>query len=226
MQSLGDPLSGSSEFHRNSNHQAPYWSNLLMIGALDFSGCWSLDFGIYLSLHERRASVSTVRLAARHSHFSHDRLALRACGDRAAHKVAATREDYYRRPLRGADVELRHLFNLYPQPRRYGLAANFADANVRLGHGRSDRGDVDRKSALVRSGILLGHRRHVASRPHAKPALWLSRLAVHQFFYLALRHHRGRRFPDADPAIPALSHVDRARVVVVGVLFCGDAYRR
>jgi len=50
---------------------------------------------------------------------------------------------------------------------------------------------------------------------HAKPALWFSRLAVHQFFYLALRYHRWRRFPDADPAIPALSHVDRARVAVV-----------
>ena len=185
-----------------------------------------MDFGICLSLHERRASVSTVRLVASHGHFSYNRPAVCACGDREAHKIAATREDHYWRPLRRADLELRDLFNLYPQPWHRGLAANVADANVRLGHGRRDRGNVDRKSALVRSGILLGHRRYVASRPHAEPALWFSRLAVHQFFYLALRYHRGRDFPDVDPAIPALSDVDRACVVVVGVLLRGDAYRR
>ena len=120
-----------------------------MIGALDFSGCWSLDFGICLSLHERRASVSSVRLAARHGHFSYDRPALRACGDRAALKIAATREGNYWRSLRRADFELRDLFNLHSQPWACGLAANLADANVRLGHGRRDRGNVDRKSALV-----------------------------------------------------------------------------
>jgi len=185
-----------------------------------------LDFGICLSLHERRASVSTIRLAASHGHFSYNRPAVRACGDRAALKIAAARENHYWRSLRHADLELRDLFNLYPQPWHHGLAANVANANVRLGHDRRDRGDVDWKSALVRSGILLGHRRHVASRPHAESALWLSRLALHQFLYLALRYHRGRRFPDADPAIPALSDVDRACVVLVGVLLRGDAYRR
>ena len=56
--------------------------------------------------------------------------------------------------------------------------------------------------------------------------LWFSRLAVHQFFHLALRHHRRRGFPDADSPIPAISHVDRARVAVVGVLFCGHVRRR
>ena len=184
-------------------------------------GFWNL-----LSLHERRASVSTVRLAASHGDFSYNRPAVRACGDRAALKIAASREDHYRRSLRRADSELRDLFDLHSQPWACGLAANAADANVRLGHGRRDRGNVDRKSALVRSGILLGHRRYVASRPHAEPALWFSRLAVHQFFYLALRYHRGRDFPDVDPAISAVSSVDPARVAVVRVLFCGDAYRR
>ena len=36
------------------------------------------------------------------------------------------------------------------------MAADVADANVRLGHGRGDRGNVDRKSALVRGRVLLG----------------------------------------------------------------------
>ena len=184
-----------------------------------------MDFGICLSLHERRASVSTVRIAASHGYFSYNRPAVRACGDRAAHKIAATREDHYWRPLRRADLELRDLFNLYPQPWHRGLAANVADANVRLGHGRRDRGNVDRKSALVRSGILLGHRRYVASRPHAEPALWFSRLAVHQFFHLALQHYCRRGFPDADPPLSAISDVDRPRMVVVGVLFRGHAGR-
>jgi len=37
----------------------------------------------------------------------------------------------------------------HSQPGRGGLAADVADANVRLGHGRGDGGNVDRKPALV-----------------------------------------------------------------------------
>ena len=36
-----------------------------------------------MPLHERRASVSAVRFAASHGHFSHNRPAVRACCDRA-----------------------------------------------------------------------------------------------------------------------------------------------
>ena len=43
------------------------------------------------------------------------------------------------------------------------------------------------------------------------------------FFTSHCGHHRRRRLPDVDPPIPAISHVDRARVSLVGVLFCGHA---
>src|SRR6266404_1669416 len=167
--------------------------------------------------------MSTVRLAACHGHFSYNRPPVRACGDRASHKISASRKRDYRGPLSRARFELYRLFSFYPEPWRCGLAANVADANVRLGHGRCDRGDVDGQPAMVRGGILLGHRRHVASSSHAKPALWLSGLAVHQFFHIAFSHYRQRGFPDVDPPVPATSDVDRARVVVVGVLFFGYA---
>ena len=59
------------------------------------------------------------------------------------------------------------------------MAADVADGVLRLGNSRCDRGDVDRKSALVRGRVFLGDWRHVASSSHAQLALWFSRLAVH-----------------------------------------------
>ncbi len=85
----------------------------------------------------------------------------------------------------------------------------------------SDRGDVDRKSALVRGGIFLGDWRYLAGCTHAKSAFRFSRLAIHQLFHLALRNHHRRRFPDVDSPISTIPHVDRASVYLVGVLFCG-----
>ena len=86
------------------------------------------------------------------------------------------------------------------------------------------RSNVHRKSALVRGCIFLGNWRHVAGCAHAKPPFWLSRLAIRQLFHLALRDHHRRRLPDVDAPIPAISHVDRARVSLVGVLFCGHVH--
>ena len=74
---------------------------------------------------------------------------------------------------------------------------------------------------MVRGRILLGNWWHLAGRAHAESALWVPRLAVYQFFHLALRHHRGRCFPDVDPWIPTISDIDCAGMVMVGVLFCG-----
>ena len=48
-----------------------------------------------------------------------------------------------------ADLELPGLPGFHSQPGRGGLAADVADANVRLGHGRRDCGNVDRTPALV-----------------------------------------------------------------------------
>jgi hypothetical protein len=144
-----------------------------------------------------------------------------------AHKIAAAGEDDYRSPLSGADLELRRLFGFYPQPRHRGLAAYVAHANVRLGHGGRNRGDVDGKSTLVRGCVFLGDWGHVAGRAHAKPAFWVSGLAVHQLFHLAFMRHCRCGVPDVDSPIPAIPHVYRASVAVVGILFCGySGYRQ
>ena len=137
-------------------------------------------------------------------------------------KSPPPKNDHYQRSLGGSDRELCRLSDLHPQPWhrddwQHMLPMQLCDWGM---VGRN-RGDVDRKSALVRGGVFLGDWRHVASRAHARLALWFSRLAIYQFFHLALRYHRRRGIPDVDPRIPTIPHVDRARVSLVGVLFCG-----
>ena len=51
--------------------------------------------------------------------------------------------------LGGTDPELSRLSDFHPQPRHRRLATDAANANVRLGHGGRNRGDVEWKSALV-----------------------------------------------------------------------------
>ena len=55
----------------------------------------------------------------------------------------------YQRPLDGTDLELCRLSDFHPQPWHRRLATHAANANVRLGHGGRNRGDVDWESALV-----------------------------------------------------------------------------
>ncbi len=57
-------------------------------------------------------------------------------------------------------------------------------------------------------------------------AMWTGNLAIHQLFHLTLRYYHRRGLPDVDSTIPAISHVDRARVPLVGVLFSGYLYHR
>ncbi len=95
------------------------------------------------------ARISTVRFAASDGDFPNHRAAVRACRTGSAHKIAKDRAGDHRCVLSGAYLELSGLSGLHSQPGRGGLAADVADANVRLGHGRGDGGDVDRKPALV-----------------------------------------------------------------------------
>ena len=108
-----------------------------------------MDFGISVRSHESGAAISGLRSAASHGHFAHHRVALCACRNRLAHKIAADREGDSHCAFGRTGLELCHLLNFYSQPRSGGLAADVADANVRLGDGGGDRSDVDRKSALV-----------------------------------------------------------------------------
>ena len=145
--------------------------------------------------------------------------------DRAAHKIARDSKTIIVAVLSAVLVLNYVVYLIFIRSRGIvDLAANAADATVRLGHVGRHRRDVDRKSALVRGRIFLGNWRHVASRSHAKPAIWFSRLAIHQLFYLAFRHYHRRGLPDVDSTIPAISDVDCAHVRVDGVLFCGDAH--
>ena len=175
--------------------------------------------------HERLASISTVRLAASHGDFHHHRVALCAGRIGATYKIAADRAADHRRVVIGADLELPGLSNFHSEPGRGGLAADVANANVRLGHGRRDCGDVDRASALVRGRVFLGTWGYAASRSYAEPALWFPGLAVHQFLYLPLVHYRRRGFPDVNTRLSTIPDLHCACVAVVGVLFRGHNRR-
>ena len=74
----------------------------------------------------------------------------------AAQNRAGIEKDDYRCALGRFDVELCRLSGFYPQPRNCGLATDVADANVRLGHGRRDRGYVVWESTLVRGRVTSG----------------------------------------------------------------------
>src|SRR5262245_49062546 len=99
------------------------------------------------------------------------------------------REAGVRGALGGADFKLSRVPDLRSESGGRGLARHVANANVRLGYRRGDRGNVDRTPTLVRGRVFLGDWRHVAGGPYAKPSLWFPGLAIYQFFHLALRHH-------------------------------------
>src|SRR5438046_6572456 len=161
--------------------------------------------------------VSAIWPAAPHGDFSYNRPPVCACRARVAREIAACGTGDCRCSLDTARVELCRLLNFRAQSRHRDLATNAATPTLRLGNGRRHRSDVDGKSALVRGGVFLGDWRHAGGRAYAQLALWFSRLAVHQLFYVALRYYHRRGFPDADAAIPPIPLVDRARVSVVGV---------
>ena len=162
-------------------------------------------------------------MGSSHGNFYHHRVAVCAGRVGAAHKIAANRAVDHHCVVSGADLELPGLSDFHSEPGRDGLATDAANADVRLGHGRRDRGNVDRAPALVRGCVFLGNRWHAASRPYAEPALWFSGLAVHQFLYLALMHYRRRGFPDVNTRLSTLPDLHCPCVVVVGVLFRGHA---
>src|SRR5204863_9434017 len=122
---------------------------------------------------------------------------------RAENAIHQAGKSHYRNPFRRADFELRRFSRFHPQPRNRRLATDVTNANVRLGDGRGDRGDVDGKSALVRGRVLLGNWRHASSRPHAEPALRFSRLAVYKFLYLAFSHYHRRDSLAVDSPVSA-----------------------
>ena len=117
-------------------------------------------------------------------------------------KSRKRKDDRECRPQR-ARLNLRGLFNFHPQPRHRDLATNAAHATVDWG------------MVVVIVAMWTGNQRWfevayfwglaycIAGCAHAKSAFWVSRLAIHQLFHLALRNHHRRRVPDVNSPIPA-----------------------